>query len=304
MRILVTVDKFQKAAKDLLSSYSKNHTIYYNQKNRKLSIEELKDLLQEIDPDIIIAGTETYNKEVLDYCPNLKVISRVGIGLDSLDLQEFKSRDIIVLNTPDAPSMGVAELTIGQMFNCARRLQLTDQQIKKGNWIRYVGKDIFDCTIGIIGYGRIGSIVADKVRGLSKKLLIYDKDLSKTNNLIGEKSEIFDILTKSDIVTIHVPLNEDTINLISLNELSVMKKDAILINTSRGGIINEKDLYSYLKENTSFVASLDVFTQEPYLGNLRELENCYLTPHLGSCTIKSRYDMEIGSVENIKSFIL
>lgn len=302
MNILVTVDKFGTEARQLLGEVcSTNHTIYYNSIEKRLSKEELSEAINTAKPEIIIAGTEAYDTEILDLATKLKVISRVGIGLDSVDLKECEARNITVESTPDAPSDAVAELTLGQILNAIRRIQEVDMSVRKNGWFRYVGKDLKQSTVGIIGYGRIGSRVANMLKGLCKDIYVHEIDDIK--NIEFNKSDLNYILTNCDIITLHIPFNSNNKNLITYKELDLLKKDCILINTSRGGIIHEQDLYDWLVKNEEAIAAIDVFEQEPYSGSLTTLTNCYLTPHLGSCTIKSRRDMEVGAVKNITKYL-
>lgn len=302
MNILVTVDKFGKEARELLEQICFNkHDIHYNNKKKKLSNEELLNFINLTNPDIIIAGTEAYNKKILDSSTNLKIISRVGIGLDSVDLEECKRKDIKIENTPDAPSNAVAELTLGQILNAIRRIQDVDLSVRDGRWLRHVGKDLRDCVVGIIGYGRIGYKVASMLKHLCKDLYVCDID--ETKKIEFNKSDLNFILSNCDIITFHIPFNKGNKNLITSKELSLLKEDCVLINTSRGGIINEMDLYTWLLNHENAIAAVDVFEQEPYSGDLATLRNCYLTPHLGSCTVKSRRDMEVGAVENIIKYL-
>lgn len=306
MKILVSDCTFgiiDKTPINLLKEYN----VVYNETNRKYTLGELDVVLKENQPDIIIAGTEKYNSERLDICRNLKMISRLGIGIDSVDLNECLKRNIIVTNTPDAPSNAAAELTIGQMFNMLRHIQYVSQDIRQGKWNRYIGREIKYCNIGIIGFGRIGSMVAKKLSGLDipkNNLFINDiiEDLMNTQE-IGMPSSKEYIWKNSDIITIHIPLNEKNRNFITKKEFSLMKTNALLINAARGGIINESDLYDWLSKNKNVAAAIDTFENEPYQEKLLSLDNVYLTPHIGSCTEKSRFEMEVGAVKEALNFI-
>ena len=291
MNAVITTSPFNKENNFLKKLISNGVSVSFNEKGRKLTKEEIKEFLKNKDPDIIIAGTENYNSEIFDICPNLKIISRVGIGLDSVDLEGCEKRNIKVSNTPDAPSNAVAELIIGQMICCLRGINYTK------NWNRYIGREISSCKIGIIGYGRIGKKVMKKLDGFSpKEIMVNDINLSIQFKNFVEKSRIFN---ECDVISFHVPLTSKTKNLLNKNTLNLLKKDAIIINMSRGGIINEDDLYDWLKDNPSASAVIDTFEEEPYNGSLLGLKNAYLTPHLGSCTKKSRKEMEDGSVINV-----
>lgn len=304
MNVLVTVDKFGSNTRQILDCICLGkHSVYYNNNQRKLNRQELLELISITSPEIIIAGTETYDKDILDQCTDLKVISRVGIGIDSIDLEECKSRNIIIENTPDAPTNAVAELTVAQILNTIRRVQEVDRSIRDGKWLRHVGKDLNKSSVGIIGYGRIGSKVCNMLSNLCSSIYVNEIDESKQITPPAIRSTLTNIIEKCDVISIHVPLTSTTKSMISIIELNKAKPDAVIINTSRGGIINEEHLYKWLSKNRDARAAIDVFEQEPYVGKLAELSNCYLTPHLGSCTIKSRLDMEVGSVENIKKYL-
>ena len=303
MKIMVTTHPFGKNNNlpiKMLSEYE----VHYNDVYRKYSREEHLERIKKINPDIIIAGTEKYDYEIFNLASNLKMISRVGIGLDSIPLEECKKRGIIVSYTPDAPSNAVAELTICQMINMLRRVQFVDNDIRNGKWSRYIGKELRDCNVGIIGCGRIGGIIINKMQGLKpRKLFVNDINHEKCNLPRCEFATKFQILSSCDIISLHIPLNDKNINYIDKEELSVIKDDAILLNMSRGGIINEESLLNFLQNNKKACAALDTFYDEPYNGPLKYLDNCYLTPHLGSCTDKSRYCMEVGAVEQALCFI-
>lgn len=279
----------------------------FNQVGRKYTKEEITHILTSEKPNIIIAGTENYSADILDKLPNLKMISRVGIGLDSVDLKECKKRDILVTHTPDAPSNAVAELTLCQMLNMLRRVQRVSCSLKskKADWHRFIGRDIRDCNIGIIGMGRIGSLLLQKLQGLKpRRIFINDIDESRMHNRARtEPATKHQILRNCDIITIHIPLDKENVNYLSGKDLKLMKTDAQVINMSRGGIITESDLFNWLVKNPEAGAAVDTYEQEPYTGPLRDLPNAYLTPHLGSCTKKSRFDMEMSAAEEVVNFI-
>ena len=304
IKIMVTTDPFG-TINDAPRKQLHHLNVHYNDVKRRYTREELIARIKKINPNIIIAGTEKYDLEILDLLPDLKLIARVGIGLDSIPLDECKKRGIIVTYTPDAPSNAVAELTICQILNMLRRVQYAHYDILNKKWNRYIGKELRDCNIGIIGCGRIGSLIIQKLQGLKpRRVFINDLIHEKTENQPrSEYSTKYQILTNCDIITIHIPYNEENHDFIAKDELDVMKKDVKIINTSRGGIINENDLYTFLKRNKSAAASIDTFTEEPYTGKLLNLNNIFLTPHLGSCSIKSRFDMEVGAAEEVINYL-
>jgi D-3-phosphoglycerate dehydrogenase len=303
-KIMVTTYPFG-VTNDLPIRHLEDYDVFYNDLRRKYKIEELTERLESYLPDIIIAGTERYDAEILDKIPNLRMISRVGIGLDSVPLEECKKRGIIVAHTPDAPSNAVAELTICQMLNMLRSAQIVDRDIKQGKWDRIIGKEIRDCNVGVIGCGRIGKLVVEKLGGLKpRRIFVNDIVYDKAKGLPrSEYANKINILSSCDIVSIHIPYNEDNKNYLDKAEFEILKKDVKILNMSRGGVVNEGLLYKFLKNNPESAAAVDVFMDEPYEGELCELDNAYLTPHLGSCSIRSRLDMELGAAEQAVNFI-
>ena len=287
---------------DLLESAGVEYLV--NPLNRKLTEDELAEMVK--DFDVIIAGTELITKKVMGIASNLKMISRVGIGLDSVDLLEAKKRGIIVSYTPDAPAPAVAELTIGLMLTLLRSVQLSNMEMHNGKWHRFFGRRLSEVTIGIIGVGRIGGGILKHLQGFgSPKILINDTiknyDLNQTSNVRWVDKDT--IYQQADIVTIHTPLTVQTKDMIKKEQLLSMKKDAIIINTARGGIINEQDLYDVMKTGHLSGAAIDVFDVEPYNGKLREIQRCILTAHMGSMSIDCRTRMEIEATEEAVRFL-
>ena len=278
-----------------------------NPLKRKLTSQEVAEMAGNCDA--LIAGTENITL-VLEKAQNIKIISRVGIGLDSVPLKECRRRNVVVCYTPDAVTMAVAELTVGLMLNITRFVNKADRQIRAGVWQRLQGRRLGKSTIGLIGFGRIGNSVARLLVPYHPyKLLIYDiKDKSSEleklrqaglNVEIAPPSRIYH---ESHIISLHVPLYYTTRNLIAEKQLRQMRPDAFLINTSRGGIVNEQALYEALSEEKLGGAALDVFEEEPYTGTFSELGNVLLTPHMGSCSHDCRAQMELEAVEEVIRF--
>lgn len=249
-----------------------------------------------------IVGLIPIDRKWIDDRPGLKLIIKRGIGVDNFDLEYCKQKGIIVCNTPDAPSNAVAELTIMQMINMLRKAQnVSEQVIRKEKWNRYIGRELKDCSVGIIGMGRCGSCVDDILKGFNVWPLY--NDISDT---MHSNSSVQSILVECDIITLHIPLtdkNIDNTNFIGKKELEMMKPNVRLLNMSRGGIINEEDLYNWLKVNKKACVALDSYSEEAYEGKLCELGNVYLTPHLGSCTETSKKAM-LDEAEDIKKMFL
>ena len=305
MKILITTVPFGEQSKlptELLDSLDVEYLI--NPLNKKLTENELAEMIP--DYDIVIAGTEPITDYVLSKAKKLKMISRVGIGLDSVDLISAKKRGIQVSYTPDAPAPAVAELTIGLFISLLRSVQLSNIEMHNGEWKRYFGKRIANCTIGIIGLGRIGSRVLNRLTVFGTPRLLVN-DLSINTELDRKfKLEWVDketIYQESDIISLHVPLTIATKNMVTKKELEMMKSSASIVNTSRGGVINEKDLYNAMSSGHLAGAAVDVFDNEPYDGNLKNIDRCLLTSHMGSMSIDCRNRMEIEAVEEALRFV-
>jgi len=305
MKVLITTVPFGKENRmplDLLEMHNIEYVI--NPLNKKLTEDELVGLIS--DYDLIIAGTEKITDKVMTKGNNVKFISRVGIGLDSVDLLAAERHGIIVSYTPDAPAPAVADLTMGLMYSLLRKIHESNIQLHHGYWHRYFGKRLTDCSIGLIGVGRVGSRVLKNLVALGcKRILYYDKKvrLEEENNeqvVFSDKEEIYKM---SDIVSLHIPLDIDTKNMITIREMRLMKKNAFLINTARGGIINERDLCIALQEKLIAGAAIDVFEDEPYSGDLVKYDNCILTAHMGSMTADCRARMEIEATEEAIRFL-
>ena len=274
-----------------------NIELSVNEHGRKNTSEELAQDIK--DAEVLVAGTEKITEEVLKNAPNLKLISRVGIGLDGIDFDLCKQYGIRVAYTPDAPTMAVAELCVGMILDLARQITIADKNIRQGIWKRHMGTLLYGKTVGILGMGRIGKSLIHLLSPFNVKFKVYDiaPDLAFGRLYNVEFVSKETLLQTSDIVSVNVPLKEDTQDYITFKELKQMQSHAFIINTARGGIVNEKDLYRALKENIIAGAGIDVFEEEPYVGNLRELDNCLLTCHMGASTIDSRTDMEVQALE-------
>ena len=304
-KVLITTIPFadkNRQPLDLLENTGIEYLI--NPFNKKLSENELIEVVA--DFDVIIAGTELITKKVMDAATNLKMISRVGIGLDSVDLLEAEKREIVVSYTPDAPAPAVVELTMGLILTLLRSVQLSNMEMHNGKWHRFFGRRLSEVTIGIIGIGRIGAGVLQYLQGFgSPKILVndisYDKNLDKKFNI--EWSDKETIYQRADVITIHTPLTTQTRDMIKKEQLLSMKEDAIIINTARGGIINEQDLYEVMQDGHLSGAAIDVFDFEPYNGKLKEIRRCILTAHMGSMSVDCRARMEIEATEEVVRFL-
>ncbi len=290
-KILITTSSFNIDIAEIAALSDMGYEIVLNPYKRKLSEDEIYSLM---DSDIIgiIAGVEPLTQSVMNKAPNLRVISRCGIGMDSVDIVAAQKNGIIVSNTPDAPTKAVAELTIGLMLDALRSISHQDRAIRNGQWNRHMGSLLGEKTIGLIGFGRIGKRVAEYAEAFGSKTLAYDP-------LAGQNASIDEVLSQSDIVSLHIPYSLENKHIINAETLSKMKGGSILINASRGGLIDEDALYSVLQTGKLAAAALDVYENEPYQGKLTELENITLTAHVGSYAREARAEQERLAAQNL-----
>lgn len=275
-----------------------------NPLGRRLKESELADMVGDID--VLIAGTEPITDLVLGRGSKLKLISRVGIGLDSVDLLAAERRGIKVAYTPDAPAPAVAELTFGLMLSLLRSVHVANLQMHQGKWQRHMGRRLAEVTVGIIGTGRIGARVLRRIPAFgTPRVLVNDirPDLKLVPELKLEWVGKEDIYAKADVISLHLPLTAQTKNMIRREHLLQMKPDALLINASRGGIINEHDLAEVMRSGHLGGAAIDVFDHEPYTGELAGIERCLLTAHMGSMSVDCRSRMEIEATEEAVRFL-
>jgi D-3-phosphoglycerate dehydrogenase len=270
-----------------------------NPYGRKLEENELIHLLDNAVG--VIAGTEKITEKVLSNAEKLKVISRYGVGMDNVDLNTANQKGILVFNTPETPSIAVAELTLTLILNLLKKINKHDKKVKQNQWKPEIGNLLSEKTIGIIGLGRIGKKLVQMLKGFKVKIIAYDikpdEKFIQNNNV--ETTTLDTLLQKSDIITLHLPITEETKNIIGEKQLQMIKPHAIIINTARGGLIDENTLYNMLKNKKIAGAAMDAFEQEPYTGKLKELDNVILTPHIGTFTVETRKNMEIEAANNL-----
>jgi D-3-phosphoglycerate dehydrogenase len=267
---------------------------------RRLTENEVVEILSG-DVVAMIAGVEPLSKKVITLSSSLRVISRCGIGLDNVDLNEAEARDIRVYNTPDAPTKAVAEFTIALILNSLRRVSEADRVLRSGGWKQLMGKALNSQTIGIIGFGRVGRRVASLARSFGANVVAHDIQQEGLTVIEGvDLLSLNSLLKISDIVSLHVPYSAETHHLINSKRFALMKNDAILINTSRGGLVDEAALFHALQNKLIGGAAIDAFESEPYMGQLTTFENVLLTSHMGSYSLESRNLQEIESIENLR----
>ena len=269
--------------------------------------EELKKIISEYD-GIIIRSETKLKGDLIEAGERLKVIGRAGIGLDNVDLPAATKKGIVVMNTPQENAIAAAEHTIAMILSISRKIPQATASMKTGKWEKkkFMGVELYNKTLGLIGIGVIGTVVADRARGLKMKVIGYDPYLSKET---AEKKgvdlvSLDELLSRSDFISVHTPLTDETRNLVDKNAFSKMKNGVILINCARGGIINEKDLYDAIQEKKVAAAALDVFEKEPPVGNpLLELEQVISTPHLGASTGEAQENVAIAIANQIVDYL-
>ena len=242
------------------------------------------------DADVLVVGLQRITERVLEAAARLKVIGRCGVGLDNVDLRAAGARGIPVVYTPGANAQTVADLTLGLMLALARKITQADRMTRDNQWKRIMGNDVWGKTLGIFGLGQIGANVARRAKGFDMRVVAYDvvQNPPLAKELGVEYRSKADILAQADFITLHLPLNPETQGFIGEQELKAMKKTAVLVNTSRGGIVDEQALYRGLKAGEIAGAALDVFAQEPPGKTpLVELDNFIGSPHIGGITVEA-----------------
>ena len=298
-KVLITTSSFgRQDASPLEALKSRGLEYVFNPYGRKLTEEELISLVFQHRPDYIIAGAEKMSARALDAMrPYVKLISRCGVGMDGIDLQYAKQVGIRVMNTPDAPTAAVAELTLGIMLDMLRGISKADRNIRSVHFDKPMGNLLFGKTVGLLGCGRIGSYLAKLLQVIGCQVIGYDSCLNQHPTI--KLKPFLEVVQEADILTLHVPYTKNNHHLIDKKTLDCMKPTAYLINASRGGLVDEEDLYKALREGKIAGAGLDCFEKEPYDGKLRELDNVVLTPHIGSYAAEARCKQEMDAVENI-----
>ncbi len=261
---------------------------------------------------IVVRSATTVNEEFLSRTTNLQYIIRAGVGLDNIDLDAARERGVEVDNTPSASSIGVAELTLGLMIACFRYLPRADAGMKSGKWEKSAlkGQELYDKSIGLVGLGRIGTEVALRADAFGAQILSTKRNPNDISDRLGDTRisiiEQDELLSRSDVVSLHVPHNEQTHHMIDREELSKMKEDAVLINTARGGVVNEEALVNALREESIAMAGVDVYQEEPLPEDhpFRNLQNVVLSPHLGANTRETQKRVGEEVVSNIQNFFL
>lgn len=266
--------------------------------------DELKTIIGNYDAIITRSGT-TITADLIENPGRLKIIGRAGVGVDNIDIETASKKGLIVLNAPTGNTLAATELTLGIMLAAARKIPLANDSLKKGKWDRkkFLGIELYNKTLGIIGLGRIGSNVAIRAKSFGMKVIAYDPYIkkSKADSLgVTLYDSLDELLGEVDVVTFHTPLTSKTKNMITSEKISLMKDNVIFVNCARGGIVNEDDLYEALLSGKVFAAGVDVFVEEPPESNrLLELENAFATPHIGANTMEGQEAVSVIIAEQV-----
>jgi len=284
------------------------HTeLEYNKKDRVLSKEEIIAGIQGKDA-LLCLLTDTIDAEIMDANPNLKIITNYAVGFNNIDVEAATKRGIPVTNTPGVLTDTSADMAFTLLVATARRIVEGDQYLRSGQWtgwgpLQFLGADIFGATLGIIGLGRIGKAVAKRGKGFDMNIIYWNRTRlteSEEQELGLTYASLEEVLKQADFVSLNVAYTEQTFHLMSDKEFDLMKETAIVINTARGPVIDEKALVRALQAKKIAAAGLDVYEEEPKVTpELLEMENCVLLPHLASATIGTRTKMGMIAIDNL-----
>ena len=273
-----------------------------------LSEEELCKIIGEYDGLIIRSGT-VVTRNIMDAGKKLRVIGRAGVGVDNVDVPYATQKGILVMNTPSANIISAAEHSVAMIMSLARKIPWAHDSVHKGEWKRskFTGIELYGKTLGIIGVGRVGGEIAKRLKAFNMTMIGYDPYLPQdvAESLGVKLTTLGEVLMNSDIMTIHTPLLPETKNMISLTQFRMMKKNALLVNVARGGIVNEDDLCEALKNKMIAGAAFDVFVDEPIKPGckLLELDNLVMTPHLGASTVEAQEKVSVDIAENVIAYL-
>ncbi|NPA61630.1 MAG: phosphoglycerate dehydrogenase [Epsilonproteobacteria bacterium] len=301
MKIAVTSPSFSKNKRLREETLKYFEDVKFNLEGKRFKKDELIEYLKEADGAII--GLEPIDREVLEACSNLKYISKYGVGLNNIDLDECRKRGVKIGWRGGVNRLSVAEMALGFMLMLSRNLYITSNLLKEGTWQKEGGFELSGKTIGIIGVGFIGKELIRLLEPFNCKILVNDivdqESYYRVHGLIEATKE--DIYREADIISIHTPFDETTKDLITLREFKMMKPTAFLLNTARGGIVNEADLKYALKNSLIAGAGIDAYVVEPPIDReLIELPNLIATPHIGGNSKEAVLAMGLNAIENLK----
>ncbi|HHC08651.1 MAG TPA: hydroxyacid dehydrogenase [Actinobacteria bacterium] len=271
--------------------------IVRNPLGRRMTEDEVLDLLRTSAAEAMVAGVEPLTRRVFDANPQLRVISRCGSGLDSVDVEAAAERGIGLYRTPEAPAEAVAELTIALAISVLRRIGEADRLVRAGTWKALMGRSYGRSRIGIVGLGHVGSRVAKVSRALGAEVGYTDRYV--TDDAYRRFPDVLSLAGWADVLTIHLPHDEETHHTVDAAVLDALGPEGVVVNTARGGLVDEEALFAALREGRIAGAALDVFETEPYDGPLSSLPNVVLTCHMGSYARQVRAAMETEALQNL-----
>ncbi len=300
-KVLITSRSFGKTSPkpfEVLESGGITYTLMGEDFNE----EKFKEVIPQYDG--LIIGAHPFYPEDMARCSHLKIIAKHGAGLDNIYLEDAARQGICVTNVPAMNANAVADLAFAHILNISRGVSITNERIHNGEWKTFIGKDVFEKTLGLIGFGAIAKNVARRAQGFSMKVLVFDPYVTEVPEEFQDFVTLADLETvteNSDIISIHVPLTESTKYLFDKERILKMKKEAYLINTGRGGIIHEQDLYKCMKNGHLAGCAVDVTEHEPIEKDspLLELENFVVTAHIGMYSIEAISAVSVVCAENV-----
>jgi len=301
-KILIAPSSFATVTNEPIDKLKeKGFEIILNPLGRTLNESELLDCIDGCDA--VVAGTEKYNQKVLESNTNLKVISRLGVGIDNIDLDVAKKEKILVSKCNTSPSRAVAELVLGLFLNLSRKIIDMNNDLKSDIWRKQMGSLLSGKVLGVVGLGEIGKTFIKITSGLGLKYLAYDinEDDEFSTEYDVKYVPLDQLLEESDLITLHINSSKENKDFINLEKFRKMKKTPLLVNTSRGDILDEDALIEALDKGYISGAALDVFKQEPYTPNKKilSIDNVILTPHIAAYASEIRVKMEIEAVDNL-----
>ena len=268
---------------------------------RPFTFDEIKEAVHEVVA--VIAGADIWNEDVFKIAPNLKVISRFGVGVDNIDLDKARQYGIKVTNAKGMNANAVAELTVGLVLGAIRNLPYLNDSLRKGNWDRFIGRDLKGKNVGLLGFGAIAQGVAKMLKGFDVNVYAFDKypNLEKAKELCVYMISMEDILKRCDIVSMHLPSLKETYHIMGNKQFAAMKDGAYFINTARGALVDEKALYDALKTGKLAAAAIDVYEEEPAqtTNPLFRLDNIICTPHTAAETFETYTTVSLVTVQAI-----
>lgn len=298
-KVLITTSSFDTEHNFAIANLRRNgYEIVVNPFGRRLTETEAEELVGKHRPVGMIAGVESLSARVLEAAQGLRALARCGTGIDNVDLATASRLEIKVSNTPDAPTQPVAELTLGLILSVVRHIVLADRSLRSGIWTQPRGQLLCGKTVGLIGFGRIGRRVEQLLRPFEVRVVVCDP--AYQGDVPGVvASSLRKLLEAADVVSLHVSVSSGTRHLLGEEEIGLLKPSAVLINTARGGLIDEVALCSALEAGRLGGAGIDVYEEEPYSGPLRLLDNVVLTCHMGTSALEARALMEAEASANL-----